>query len=90
MVDWQVTATTIYCDALDDEVTILVYPDFSVKCTGYTRYGTNGRKGERGQEKRSKKENRSIECEGLTCWRVTRYRDKLLAEEDEHSGHPLK
>jgi hypothetical protein len=22
MVDWQVTATTIYCDAVDDEMTI--------------------------------------------------------------------
>jgi len=87
MVDWQVTATTIYCDALDDEVTILVYPDFSVKCTGYTAYG---RKGELEQKKRSKKEDRSIECEGLTCWRVTRYRDKVLTEEDERSSHPVK
>ena len=25
MVNWQVTATTIYCDAVDDEITLLVY-----------------------------------------------------------------
>ena len=35
MVDWQVTATTIYCDAVDDDVTLLVYKDGSAKCTGY-------------------------------------------------------
>jgi len=35
MVNWQVTEVTIYCDAVDDEVTIQVYKDGSVKCTGY-------------------------------------------------------
>ena len=39
MVDWKVTATTIHCDAVGDEVTILVYKDGSVKCIGYDKYG---------------------------------------------------
>ena len=39
MVNWQITATTIYCDAVDDEVTLLVYTDRSVRCTGYKKYG---------------------------------------------------
>jgi hypothetical protein len=29
--DWQITATTIYCDAVDDDVTIIVYKDWSTK-----------------------------------------------------------
>jgi hypothetical protein len=33
--DWQLTATAIYCDAVDDDVTIIVYKDWSTKCTGY-------------------------------------------------------
>jgi hypothetical protein len=81
MVDWQVTATTIYCDVLDDEVTILVYPDFSVHCTGYARYGRPGQDAEEELKKRSKKVGRDLGCEGITCWRVTQYRDKLIAEE---------
>ena len=43
MVNWQVTATTIYCDAVADEVTVLVYKDGTAKCTGYTKYGEPGR-----------------------------------------------
>jgi len=30
MVGWQTTVTTVYCDAVDDEVTIVVYEDWSV------------------------------------------------------------
>ncbi len=41
--NWQVTATTVYCDAVDDEVTLLVYKDWSTKCTGYSKYGEPGR-----------------------------------------------
>ena len=32
MLDWRVTATTIYCDAVDANVTIMVYKDRSTKC----------------------------------------------------------
>ena len=38
MVDWQVTAKTIYCDNVDDEVTILVYKDWSANCNGFDKY----------------------------------------------------
>ena len=44
MVNWQVTATTLYCDTVNDEVTILVYKDWSVMCTGYTKYSNTGKK----------------------------------------------
>jgi hypothetical protein len=32
MVDWQITAATIYCDDVDDEVTVIVNRDGSVRC----------------------------------------------------------
>ncbi|MDD4860216.1 MAG: hypothetical protein PHR56_08485 [Dehalococcoidales bacterium] len=37
MFDWQVTATTVRCESVDDEVTIMVSRDGTVKCTGYQK-----------------------------------------------------
>ncbi len=34
---WQITATTIHCDLVDDFVTIMVYKDWSTKCVWYSR-----------------------------------------------------
>lgn len=34
MTDWQITAKTIYCDSVQEEVTIIVKKDWSVQCTG--------------------------------------------------------
>lgn len=80
--DWQVTATTIYCDAVDDDVTILVYKDWSTKCTGYKKYIESPTKEVlKGLKKRSKKSDRNLACEGPEDHRVTDYRDKLKAEE---------
>ena len=81
MVNWQVTATTIYCDAVDDEVTLMVYKDGSVKCTGYKKYCEPGREISKLLERKSKQLNRKLECEGPECYRVIQYRDKLFAEE---------
>ena len=38
MVDWQITATTIYCDDVDDEVTVIVQRDGSARCVGFSKY----------------------------------------------------
>jgi hypothetical protein len=80
--DWQVTATTIYSDAVDDEVTILVYKDGSIRCTGYKKYVENPDK-ETAQmlKKKGKRLGRNLKCEGPQDSRVTSYRDKLTAEE---------
>jgi hypothetical protein len=77
-----VTATTIYCDAVDDEVTILVYKDWSTKCTGYRKYAESLDK-ERAKmlQKKGKRLGRNLKCEGPQDYRVTDYRDKLIAEE---------
>jgi hypothetical protein len=81
MTDWQVTAATIFCDAVADEVTVLVYRDFSVGCTGYQQYYQPSRETLKSLEKRGKKLTRPLKCEGLECYRVASYREKLRAEE---------
>ena len=82
MTDWQVTATTIYCDAVDDDVTLIVDKDWNVRCTGYTRYLTNPGKETAGLLKeKSRRLGRSLKCEGPQDFRVTDYRDNLMARE---------
>jgi len=80
MVNWQVTATTIYCDAVDDEVTFLVYKDWSAKCTGYVKYG------EAGSDaiellKKGRRMKQQLGCDGPECRRMIQYKEKLQAEE---------
>jgi hypothetical protein len=36
--DWEITVTTVRCDTVDEEVTILVNGDATVTCTGHQRY----------------------------------------------------
>jgi len=78
MVNWKLTAITIYCEAVDDEVTIMVYKDGSVKCTGYGKYG-EPRSGI--PARRNERLKHQLQCEGLECHRVIQYKDKLFAEE---------
>jgi len=81
MVNWQVTATTIYCDAVDDEATLLVYKDGSAKCIAYTKYGKPDKETLNLLKKKSNQLKRNLECDGPECYRVIQYRDKLFAEE---------
>lgn len=85
MVNWQVTATTIYCDAVDDEVTLMVYKDGSAKCVSFERYGEPDKETAKLMGKKGKELGRKLECEGPECRRVIQYRDKLFAEEAEIS-----
>ena len=82
MVNWQITAITIYCDAVDDEVTLLVHKDWSAKCTGYSKYSGSGR-GVTELLKKSRRLKRKLECESPECYRLIQYKEKLLAEEAE-------
>jgi hypothetical protein len=75
MTDWQLTATTIFCDDIGDEVTILVYKDGKTRCTGYDTFI----KMNTGADK--KKRSNGVECHGPVCFRVAEYRDKLFSEE---------
>ncbi len=75
------TATTIYCDAVDDEVTLIVNKDGTSKCTGYKKYGNPDKETVRLLKMKSKQSGKRLSCEGPECHRVTQYRDRLFAEE---------
>jgi len=72
MVGWQVTATTVRCDQVQDEVTLLVYKDWSVRCTGYAKYAADKVRNRNGQ---------SLHCRGTECQLANQYRKKLQEEE---------
>ena len=75
MPDWQITATTINCDSVGNEVTIIVYKDGSVKCTGFGKYGNPDSKEALGLAKNG------LKCLGPLCNYMKSYRDKLFEEE---------
>jgi len=80
MVDWEVTATTILCDDVDDEVTIIVNKDGIVTCTGRQKYSNPDKEAANELKKRSRKRGKSLVCKGDACAKVTRYRDELLSK----------
>ena len=84
MVNWQVIATTIYCDAVDDDVTFLVYKDGSAKCVAYKqKYGESIKKETAKMlNKKGKKLGRELKCEGPECHRLIAFKDKCFAEEE--------
>ncbi len=81
MVDWQITATTIYCDDVDDEVTVIVQRDGSVRCVGFAKYDKPDKDTAGLMRQKNRQLQRQLECIGPECRRVTDYRDRLLAEE---------
>lgn len=82
MSDWQVTATKIYCEAVDEDVTIMVYSDWSTRCSGYQKYVKGSREATARMFKiKSDWLDRNLRCEGPEDYRITRYRDELIARE---------
>ena len=79
MVDWVMTATTIYCDAVEDEVTLIVDKDGTMKCTGYNKYFRPDKVTAKTLQSRGKQLKKQLKSEGLDCPRVTGYRDKLFS-----------
>jgi len=76
MVNWQITAKTIYCDSVKDEVTVIVKKDWSIQCTGYNELNkSEGTRSSSGKNKSS--------CEGLKCSRIARYKESLIQEEKQ-------
>lgn len=80
MVDWQVTAVTINCPDVADEVTVIVKSDWSVKCTGNDRYA-NSREAGLELVKRSMNLKRALGCKGIHCRQIQEYVQKLKSEE---------
>lgn len=89
MVNWRVTATTIYCESVEDEAVLMVYKDGSAKCAAYKKYGQPSPEIVRLLKKRSQPSRRELRCEGPECSRLIQYRGKLFAEEAQ-KGHSEK
>lgn len=85
MTDWQVTATTLVCGAVAEEVTILVYPDWKVRCTGFEKYAKS-RDARLELLKRSLSLKRTLECKGIDCQSIIEYKFKLEDEEKRRKG----
>jgi len=71
MVNWQITAASLICEDIGEEVTIIVSKDWSVVCTGQKKHSKSGKQPQRGG------------CTGLKCRQITQYKEKLLSEERE-------
>jgi hypothetical protein len=80
MPDWKTTATTIYCNAVDDEVTLIVTADGTARCTGQPKYAKPGKETAREMKKKSRKSGKPLSCTGVDCHTVIQYRNRLLGE----------
>lgn len=78
--NWQITATTIQCDYVNEAVTLMVDRDWTVRCTWYRRYKQKAR--EDSKKKFEKAISLKIEkCRGTECPLALNYRDKLMQQE---------
>ena len=87
MSDWQVTAATIHCEAVADDVTIIVYPDWSTKCSGLVKY-TSDRDASIALVKRSLKLRQSLDCLEAGCTYISEYVARLRSEETVRKAPP--
>jgi hypothetical protein len=78
MADWQVTATTIFCEYVDDEVTLLIYGDGASKCTGQAKYAHLDKETAKTMKKKSKQSGKALGCREVDCPRLSEYRKKWL------------
>jgi hypothetical protein len=80
MVDWEVTATTIFCEAVDDEVTLIVSGNGTAKCSGRQKYDNSQKETKKTLTAKSKTSGKQLGCKGESCATVKQYRDKMLGE----------
>jgi hypothetical protein len=80
MADWQITATTIFCEDVDDEVTLLINGDGAVKCTGQARYARPEKETIKVLKKKIKQSGKALGCRVADCPRLPAYRDKWLCK----------
>lgn len=80
MVDWEVTATTIFCESVNDEITVIVNADGAVKCSGRQKYEKPGKENKKALKTKSRSVGKPLACLGENCAVVEQYRDKMLGE----------
>ena len=81
MTEWQITAKTIFCEAVDDEVTVIVHKNGTVHCTGYRKYNQPNDITRIHVKEKTRKLKRVIKCQGEGCPRVTEYKNQIQTEE---------
>jgi hypothetical protein len=81
MSNWQITAKTIFCQAVDDEVTVMVNKDQSVRCTGLKKYNEPNDITRKLVSEKNRRLKRTIKCEGEGCSLMAGYKAAILAEE---------
>lgn len=82
MTNWQITAKTIFCDAVDDEVTLLIYKDYSAHCTGCRKYEKPDQVTLRLIKAKKRRLKRAPKCEGEGCARLASFKQEIAAEKD--------
>jgi hypothetical protein len=86
--NWQVTATTIICDKVGQEATIMVYKDWSTACAYHKRWGPVRRKAKEGISRAlaqfgigSLERSLRSDCPGPEkCLSIREYRTRLHEE----------
>jgi len=69
MTGWKVTATTIYCRDIDDEVTLIMTDDGNISCTGMQMHFDHNRNG--------KKSAAGKHCQGPACSPMVEHSSKI-------------
>ena len=77
---WQITATTIRCDLVDDFVTLMVHKDWSTKCAWYNRHKKKALENKK-QKLDGEMKLKMEKFQGPECSYVTGYRGELIKEE---------
>ena len=94
--DWQVTATTIWCDVVMYDTTIMIHKDWSTACTYHQRWGSVRREEKKGILRLlaqlgigSYEKLVSCSCRGPSdCLNLINFREQL--QKQEVSGEPEK
>jgi hypothetical protein len=81
--DWELTATTVYCDAVDDEVTLILNADGTLKCTGRDKYLKPDKETSRTMRKKSQRRRKPLACRDNECTIIIDYRNNILGNENK-------
>ncbi len=80
--NWQMTASTLRCDYVDDSVTIMVGKDWTYQCAWFNRY-KKVNEGNPKQRFGALIKARQQKCQGPDCSYAIGYRDRLMKEEHQ-------
>jgi len=80
MVDWEVTAKTIFCDSVKDEVTIIVQGTGAAKCSGLQKYDNPGKETKKALKLKRRTAGKELKCLGPECPVIKQQRDTLMSE----------